>query len=296
MEDGGIVQGQGAEPTNGIDKFSDEAMAEELLALSGVTLPDPAEAGQSGTGPEKTETEAAGEPQLFEVNGEKLTLEELQKGYMRQADYTKKTQEVAGWRKELERREQERLVEEFMGLNQKPVPAQDNRAALSPEDEAEMDPATRKAYEAAMEAKNAVEALKSEALRREKAERAGSMMQALDTFSARLMERGMTREAAEDKTAEIAAQTRAKNLPYNVDSFEILYNGTRDIEAEAEAIAKQKFEAYLAEKAKDAEAGLSGAGAFAPPTGQRKVNAAQLLREDPDALDRMIADSLGDRP
>lgn len=34
------------------------------------------------------------EEQLFEVNGEKVALEELKKGYMRQADYTRKTQEL----------------------------------------------------------------------------------------------------------------------------------------------------------------------------------------------------------
>ena len=43
-------------------------------------------------------TEEAGEgndPELVEVNGEKLTLEELKKGYMRTADYTRKTQKLA---------------------------------------------------------------------------------------------------------------------------------------------------------------------------------------------------------
>ena len=39
--------------------------------------------------------------QTFEVNGEHLTLEELQRGYMRQSDYTRKTQEVARQREEL---------------------------------------------------------------------------------------------------------------------------------------------------------------------------------------------------
>lgn len=41
-------------------------------------------------------TEEAGEGNdLVEVNGEKLTLEELKKGYMRTADYTRKTQKLA---------------------------------------------------------------------------------------------------------------------------------------------------------------------------------------------------------
>lgn len=33
--------------------------------------------------------------QVFEINGEQVTLEELQRGYMRQSDYTKKTQLIA---------------------------------------------------------------------------------------------------------------------------------------------------------------------------------------------------------
>lgn len=41
-------------------------------------------------------TEEAGEGNdLVEVNGEKLTLDELKKGYMRTADYTRKTQKLA---------------------------------------------------------------------------------------------------------------------------------------------------------------------------------------------------------
>ena len=37
---------------------------------------------------------------MIEVNGEMLTLEEVKRGYMRQSDYTKKTQELSEQRKE----------------------------------------------------------------------------------------------------------------------------------------------------------------------------------------------------
>ena len=40
--------------------------------------------------------------ELVEIDGEKLTVEELKNGYLRQSDYTKKTQEVARTRKENE--------------------------------------------------------------------------------------------------------------------------------------------------------------------------------------------------
>lgn len=47
---------------------------------------------------DQAQTEESGEEgntQVYEVNGEKLTLDELQKGYMRSADYTRKTQRLA---------------------------------------------------------------------------------------------------------------------------------------------------------------------------------------------------------
>jgi ribosomal protein S8 len=40
--------------------------------------------------------------QVFEIDWQKLTLDELKAGYLRQSDYTKKTQELASKRKELE--------------------------------------------------------------------------------------------------------------------------------------------------------------------------------------------------
>lgn len=50
-------------------------------------------------GSEKQDSEA----QVFEIDGQKLTLDELKSGYLRQSDYTKKTQELAEQRKELEK-------------------------------------------------------------------------------------------------------------------------------------------------------------------------------------------------
>lgn len=40
--------------------------------------------------------------QVFEVNGKTVTIEELQKGYMRQSDYTRKTQELAQQRTQIQ--------------------------------------------------------------------------------------------------------------------------------------------------------------------------------------------------
>jgi len=47
--------------------------------------------------PEELETESA---ELYEVNGEMISLEQLRSGYMMQADYTQKTQEIANLQRE----------------------------------------------------------------------------------------------------------------------------------------------------------------------------------------------------
>jgi hypothetical protein len=62
---------------------------------------------QSAPSNEGTQTETQtepikNEPQLFDVGGQKVTLDELQRGYLRQSDYTRKTQEVARQQRELE--------------------------------------------------------------------------------------------------------------------------------------------------------------------------------------------------
>lgn len=44
-------------------------------------------------------------PEVFKVGDAEVTLEELQKGYLRQSDYTKKTTELANMRKELKQAE-----------------------------------------------------------------------------------------------------------------------------------------------------------------------------------------------
>jgi hypothetical protein len=55
--------------------------------------------------PKSTEPES-NVPQTFDVNGQQVTLEELQRGYLRQSDYTKKTQEISRQQRELERLQQ----------------------------------------------------------------------------------------------------------------------------------------------------------------------------------------------
>lgn len=51
---------------------------------------------------DSNEQQSIDEEELFEIQGEQISLEELKKGYMRQQDYSKKTEEVKSMRKQLE--------------------------------------------------------------------------------------------------------------------------------------------------------------------------------------------------
>ena len=51
--------------------------------------------------PEGTSTEVE-QPVMVEIDWQQVDIEELKKGYLRQSDYTKKTQEIAELRKKLE--------------------------------------------------------------------------------------------------------------------------------------------------------------------------------------------------
>lgn len=69
----------------------------------------------------QTTNQDAGEetttPTLIEVNGETVDLEELKKGYMRQSDYTKKTQALSQEKKENTLTDEERNAVEFLKAN-----------------------------------------------------------------------------------------------------------------------------------------------------------------------------------
>ena len=67
------------------------------------TTPAPKPTQEPETQPEQPETSVVINDDVeVEVNGEKLKVSELKQGYMRTADYTRKTQEVARQRKEAE--------------------------------------------------------------------------------------------------------------------------------------------------------------------------------------------------
>jgi hypothetical protein len=78
---------------------ADEYVAEEVDAEDGSEeVEDPTEEPE-----EETEEEA---PQSFEVDGQEVSLDELKLGYLRQSDYTRKTQAAAEQRKAAESQQQ----------------------------------------------------------------------------------------------------------------------------------------------------------------------------------------------
>lgn len=85
------------------------------------SAPEVTETVQPQTTPPE-ETNAVPEtPQIteYEINGEKVSLEELTKGYLRQSDYTKKTQEVAR-----QSREAQEALSLFEQVKQRPEVAE----------------------------------------------------------------------------------------------------------------------------------------------------------------------------
>jgi hypothetical protein len=49
----------------------------------------------------ETQAQPESTPQVYEINGEQVSIDELQRGYLRQSDYTRKTQDIARKEREL---------------------------------------------------------------------------------------------------------------------------------------------------------------------------------------------------
>jgi phage I-like protein len=98
---------QGGEPSDVQTQSTAVASHEPLVQGTPSSEPVRPEQSNETTTPVEPSANTNPEPQFFEINGEKVSLEELQRGYMRQSDYTKKTQAVA---------QQARQAQEAMSL------------------------------------------------------------------------------------------------------------------------------------------------------------------------------------
>lgn len=67
---------------------------------------------ETATQSETVNKDSDGQEQVFSIDGEELTLEELKSWYLRQSDYTKKTQELSDKRKELEGMKSEEMTQD----------------------------------------------------------------------------------------------------------------------------------------------------------------------------------------
>jgi hypothetical protein len=94
-----------------IESQADETVEEEIVEEEELQADDFEETETETLDDEQDEIEEQNEPQLYsvKVNGEdvEVTIDELQSSYSRQADYTRKTQELAQQRKSVEEQKSE---------------------------------------------------------------------------------------------------------------------------------------------------------------------------------------------
>jgi hypothetical protein len=155
-------------------------------------------------------SEAPSDDPVFEIDGEKVTLSELRKERLRQADYTRKTQELAEQRKAVEATEADRRVkrDEFVQLLDT-VKAALQPVAPSPDLRNE-DPAEYAAqwadYQARMEEVRAVEAKQAEILAEQEKERSDAVAAFKAEQKAKLL------EAVPEWQDETVAVTQTRKL------------------------------------------------------------------------------------
>ena len=99
------------QPENEIEQASEDVVVEEEVIEDDEIVEDEVEEDAEELQEDQVEEEESEQPQLYtiKVDGEdtQVTLEELQNGYSRQRDYTRKTQELAEQREAIEAQQQE---------------------------------------------------------------------------------------------------------------------------------------------------------------------------------------------
>ena len=99
------------QPENEIEQASEDVVNEEEVIEDDEIVEDEVEEDAEELQEDQVEEEESEQPQLYtiKVDGEdtQVTLEELQNGYSRQRDYTRKTQELAEQRKAIEAQQQD---------------------------------------------------------------------------------------------------------------------------------------------------------------------------------------------
>jgi len=219
---------------------------------------------------------------------------EFEKGYMRQADYTKKTQDIAAARREIEQAMQKQVLDDFYNKPKPKVqPTPDGNKELTDEDLALMEPETRRVYEVAKATEARLAVIEAEAWERKRAEHDAYLTNTMDGFYKKLIDSGMDPTEADTTAAEVSRTVRTEKLPYSPKSFERVFNSNKtvDVEAIRKSAREEALAEYKRQKAEDATAGLAGASANDAPTVD--IIPADLDRDDPDTLIRMMAQDIG---
>ena len=225
---------------------------------------------------------------------------EFEKGYMRQEDYTKKTQDVATARREIEDTIQRQTLNEFYGFNADKQPdkvqtdledIKDGSYVPTAEDLALMEPETRKVYQFAAsvkaqsdDQKKILDSLQLQSEQRYMAEQYNERNSLMNGVYDKFVAGGMDTAAADVATADVFKTIRLEKLPYNQKTVQRVLDSnstnTVDIEAIQRKAKEEAVAEYKAEKAKDATAGMAGASSSGSASNDITMDSFSDMSED----------------
>ena len=222
------------EPT--AEETAEPTLEEFVAEMSADADSEADEAGTLTEQPAEPEVEPV---QTFEVNGEQVTIDELQKGYMRTSDYTQKTQEVARAREEAAAMKAalERFYDEPASPGWQPAPPGTKSDYDMPEFVTD---AERILYERAQKTEQTLAALLADKQRREKQE----VLQGVDNTLYGFKEKNP--DLTDDQIVMISQTVRQHGYPYTRDSFDMVRKAT--MAPAPDEIRKQAVADYIAEQ------------------------------------------------
>jgi len=265
---------EAAEPT------LEEFVASELEAEQDSEAQDEGTLADHDEQPDAGDESDAPEPeQTFEVQGEQVTIDELTKGYLRQQDYTKKTQEVARAREEAE--SIKAALERFYSEPAAPE-WQPERGQPQPSEQGDIPEFATEAERRLWEKTQMLEKQTAELTQSYKRKQAQEQMQAIERTFDGFVEAHP--DMPEQQIIEISRTVRERGLPYTPASFDLVSRAIAQpsIEEVRKAAVAEYIERQKVEKRKAEEAALEPGNAPAhdePPPDIRK-----LPQETIDAL------------
>ena len=259
---------------------TDEQSLEDFVASMDDEQDSEADLGETPAEEQPAEPEAEPE-QTFEVNGEQVPISELIGGYMKGADYTQKTQELAIKREEAETIKA--AVDRFYETPAAPEWQPDLPGPKLPAGEPTSPPefATdfeRKLYEEGQKTQQAVATLQAE----NKQRKLGDALQATDNTLYGYKDSHS--DLTDEQIVQISQTVRQKGYPYTQESFDMVRKAT--MSPSTDDIRKQAVLDYIeeqkVEKARSEAAALEPGGA--PATSEPPPDIRNMSQEQVDAL------------